>query len=186
MRENDAVPTFIAFLRAVNVGKRKYPMAELRAALTEAGFADVETHIQTGNVRFSTKLRSKDKVRAELERVMAEDRGFAVPVCLFTPAELREVYDDAQRFAADLGDVTTTGHYVALLQGRATAAGVAAFETRKVDGEHVRVSSRAGHLMLAKPFHEARTGNDSFEKAFGAATTRNLTVIGKLVEKWGA
>ena len=30
--------TWIAFLRAVNVGKRQYPMAQLRAALTAAGF----------------------------------------------------------------------------------------------------------------------------------------------------
>ena len=48
------MPTFIAFLRAVNVGKRKYPMAELREALTDAGFEEVETHIQTGNVLFRT------------------------------------------------------------------------------------------------------------------------------------
>ena len=52
------MPTFIAFLRAVNVGKRKYPMAELRDALTAAGFEKVQTHIQTGNVVFRTNLRS--------------------------------------------------------------------------------------------------------------------------------
>ena len=55
------MPTFIAFLRAVNVGKRKYPMAELRDALTAAGFEEVETHIQTGNVLFRTSLRSRPR-----------------------------------------------------------------------------------------------------------------------------
>lgn len=179
------VPTFIAFLRAVNLGKRKYPMAELRQVLTEAGFEDVETHIQTGNVRFSTSMRSKDKVRAELEKVMAADRGFDVPVCLFTPAELAEVCDDAQRFAAELGDKTMTGHYVALMQGRAGAADVKTFEARDIDGEHARIGSRAGHLLLNKSFHEARTGNDIFEKTFGTSTMRSMTVISKLVEKWG-
>lgn len=180
------MPTFVAFLRAVNVGKRKYPMAELREALTAAGFEEVETHIQTGNVRFRTSMRSRDKVRAQLEKVMAADRGFDVPVCLFTPAELVEVYDDAKRFAADLGDDSMTGHYVALMQGSASAADVRAFEAREVDGEHVRIGSRAGHLLLMGSFHEARTGNDTFEKTFGISTTRNLTVITKLVEKWRA
>jgi uncharacterized protein (DUF1697 family) len=178
------VPTFIAFLRAVNVGKRKYPMAELRQALSDAGFEDVETHIQTGNVRFSTSMRSKDKVRAELERVLRADRGWEVPVCVFTPAELREVYDDGQRFRAELGDETTSGHYVALMQGRARAADVETFEAREVSGERARIGSRAGHLMLDMSFHEARTGNDTFEKTFGISTTRNMTVITKLVEKW--
>lgn len=185
MHENEPVPNFIAFLRAVNVGKRKYPMAELRTALTVAGFEDVETHIQTGNVRCRTSMRSKEKARAQLEKVMAADRGFDVPICLFTPTELVEVNEDAQRFAADLGDDTVSGHYVALLQGSASAADVRAFEAREVAGEHVRVGRRAGHLLLHKSFHEARTGNDVFEKTFGTSTTRNMTVITKLVEKWG-
>ena len=80
------MPTFIAFLRAVNVGKRQYPMAELREALTAAGFEEVETHIQTGNVLFRTGLRSRQKVIAALEKAMLEDRGFEVPVVLMTPA----------------------------------------------------------------------------------------------------
>ncbi len=179
-----SMPTFIAFLRAVNVGKRQYPMAELRDALTDAGFEDVETHIQTGNVRFRTNLRSKEKVRKELERVMKADRGFEVPVCLFTAAELAEVADDAQRFAGE-HEGSGTGHYVSLFQGTAKASDVTEFEKRDVAGEHVRVGRRAGHLILSKSYHEAKTGNDVFEKTFGPATNRNMTVITKLVGKWG-
>lgn len=179
------MPTFIAFLRAVNVGKRQYPMAELRAALTEAGFEDVETHIQTGNVCVTTSMRSKEKVRAALERTMKADRGFEVPMVVLTPAELVEVYDDAQRFAAEHTGAST-GHYVSLFQAPATAKDIAAFEDRDVPGEHVRVGKRAGHLLLDKSYHEAKTGNDVFEKTFGIATNRNLTVITKLVEKWGS
>ncbi len=179
-----SMPTFIAFLRAVNVGKRQYPMAEVRDALTAAGFEDVETHIQTGNVRFRTSLRSKEKVRKALEKAMEDDRGFAVPVCLFTPAELAEVADDAKRFAAE-SKGGGTGHYVSLFQGTAKASDVSEFERRDVAGEQVRVGKRAGHLFLSKSYHEAKTGNDVFEKTFGVATNRNMTVITKLVEKWG-
>ncbi|MGH3370169.1 MAG: DUF1697 domain-containing protein, partial [Nocardioidaceae bacterium] len=54
--------TFIAFLRAVNLGRtRKVPMAQARDWLGSAGLADVETYIQTGNVRFTTSLRSRSK-----------------------------------------------------------------------------------------------------------------------------
>ena len=108
----DAMPTFIAFLRAVNVGKRKYPMAELRQALTDAGFEEVETHIQTGNVLFRTSLRSRTKVVTALEKAMLEDRGFEVPVVLLTPAELTEVYDEAAAFAKGR---ELKGHYLSLL-----------------------------------------------------------------------
>jgi uncharacterized protein (DUF1697 family) len=178
------VPTFIAFLRAVNVGKRKYPMAELRQALADAGFEEVETHIQTGNVLLRTSLRSRKKVIAELEKAMLADRGFEVPVVLLTPAELTELYAEAQTFADGR---TLKGHYLSLLADPPSKEGAAALEARSGDGEEVRVGTRAVHLMLTtKPFHEATTGNAEVERELGVATTRNLTVITKMSEKWGS
>ena len=177
------MPTFLAFLRAVNVGKRSYPMAELREALTSAGFEDVETHIQTGNVRFRTSLRSRAKVVAMLEQTMLADRGFEVPVVLMTPAELVEVYAEAQSLGAGK---ELTGHYLSLLAGQPAAQGSKALEARSDEGEEVRVGARAVHLMLSsKKFHEAGTGNAEVERALGLATTRSLTVVSNLAQKWG-
>ncbi len=181
------MPTFIAFLRAVNVGKRQYPMAELRGALTAAGFEDVATHIQTGNARVSTRLRSRTKVIAALEKAMLEDRGFAVPVVLMTPTELRETHDEARAFA---GEFTARGneilgHYLTLLAEPPEPASARQIEARSEPGESVRVGRRAVHLLLAKPYHEASTSNAEVERVLGLATTRSLTVITKLAEKWG-
>ncbi len=54
--------TWIALLRGVNVGgNNKLPMAELRAALTAAGFEQVKTYIQSGNV----VLTAKDNLSAD-------------------------------------------------------------------------------------------------------------------------
>jgi uncharacterized protein (DUF1697 family) len=178
------MPTFVAFLRAVNVGKRKYPMAELREALADAGFEEVETHIQTGNVLFRTSMRSREKVIAALEKAMLEDRGFEVPVVLLTPQELTATYDEAVKFAEGR---TLKGHYLSLLAEKPTKEGTEALEARSDEGEEVRVGERAVHLMLtSKPYHEATTGNAEVEKELGVATNRNLTVIRKLAEKWGA
>ena len=178
------MPTFIAFLRAVNVGKRKYPMAELRDALSAAGFEEVETHIQTGNVMFRTSLRSRPKVIAALEKAMLEDRGFEVQVVLLTPQELSELYDEACDFG---GGKQLQGHYVSLLAEPPTKQGAKALEARSGEGEEVRVGERAVHLMLStRPYHEATTGNAEVERHLGVATTRNLTVITKLAEKWSS
>src|SRR4051812_1111461 len=108
------MPTYIAFLRAVNVGKRKYPMAELRALLTDAGYADVATHIQTGNVLLRTPTRSGAKVAADLEALFARDRGFDVPTVVLTPEELAQVARDADEVAA--GHPPDHRHYVSLLK----------------------------------------------------------------------
>ncbi|MET0999245.1 MAG: DUF1697 domain-containing protein [Marmoricola sp.] len=181
------MPTFIAFLRAVNVGKRQYPMAELREALTTAGFEDVATHIQTGNALVRTRLRSRTKVTAALEKAMLEDRGFAVPVVLMTPDELRETYDEARAFADEFAAQgnEVQGHYLTLLAEPPKAAPSKRIESRSEPKEEVRVGRRAVHLLLAKPYHEASTSNAEVERELGVATTRSLTVITKLVEKWG-
>jgi uncharacterized protein (DUF1697 family) len=181
------MPTFIAFLRAVNVGKRQYPMAELREALTAAGFEEVATHIQTGNALVRTRMRSRAKVTAALEKAMLEDRGFAVPVVLMTPAELTETYAEALAFAEEYAAQGNEiqSHYLTLLAEPVPAAAVPAVEAMSQPQEEIRVGRRAVHLLLAKPYHEARTSNAVVEGHLGVATTRNLTVITKLAEKWG-
>ncbi len=46
--------TIISILRGINVGgKNKIPMAELKAIYEKAGFKNVTTYIQSGNVVFS-------------------------------------------------------------------------------------------------------------------------------------
>jgi uncharacterized protein (DUF1697 family) len=182
MGQDGRVPTYLAFLRAVNVGKRQYPMAELRAALEAAGYADVATHIQTGNVRLASPLRSRAKLEKALEEVFEQDRGFEVATVVMTPAELAQVARDADEIAAehDAGH----GHYVSLLKHEPTAAGTAQLEGHDHPDETVVVRGRAVHLLYAKPYHEARMSNVAVEKALGVATNRNAKVVRALAAKW--
>ncbi|MEO1808552.1 MAG: DUF1697 domain-containing protein, partial [Bacteroidota bacterium] len=49
--------TYLALLRGVNVsGQKKIKMAELRQHLSEAGYMDVQTYIQSGNIVFQHPL----------------------------------------------------------------------------------------------------------------------------------
>ncbi|HEX8443390.1 MAG TPA: DUF1697 domain-containing protein [Allosphingosinicella sp.] len=63
----------IALLRAVNVGGRKMPMAELRGLCGELGWRNVQTYIQSGNILFSA-----EGTAAELESALEQaiDRRF--------------------------------------------------------------------------------------------------------------
>src|SRR3982751_2903273 len=97
------MPTHIGFLRAVNIGKRQYRTADLKAALEGAGYADVDTHIQTGNVRITTPLRSCAKGEEALERLFLADRGFEVVTMVFTPQQLTQMAADADELAEEHG-----------------------------------------------------------------------------------
>jgi uncharacterized protein (DUF1697 family) len=173
--------TYIAFLRAINLGaKRKFAKASIITAVEAAGCTDVETYINTGNVRFDTSLRSRAKIEAALEEAFEAEAGFEVPTIVLTQAELRQVAADAERFA----DGHEGRHYVSLLKKAPTAAAVAAVEAAGTADEVAKVGGRAVHLLLGPDYHTAKLTNAAVEKHLGVATNRNLTVVRTLAEKW--
>ena len=174
--------TYIAFLRAINLGaKRKFPKNDVVAAVERAGCTDVATHLNTGNVRFDSRLRSRAKVESALEAAFLEDRGFEVPTIVLTPAELCAVAADAEALAA--------GHrgqqYVSLLKQIPSPEAIEQIEQRSTAEERARVVGRAVHLLLGENYHQARLTNAVVERHLGVATNRNLTVIRALADKWG-
>ncbi|MGZ4465116.1 MAG: DUF1697 domain-containing protein [Nocardioides sp.] len=171
--------TYIAFLRAINLGaKRKFPQEAIVAAAEGAGFDDVATYINTGNVRVGTTMRSHARIEAALEKAFLADRGFEVPTMAFTPKELIAIAQEAESFGH------TGRHYVSLLKEPPSAAGVRAVEEASTADEVARVGGRAVHLLLGENYHEASLTNAVVEKHLGVATNRNLTVIRALVDKW--
>ena len=175
------MPTYVAFLRAINLGaNRKFPKADIVAATEAAGGTDVATHINTGNVRLTSSLRSRAKVEAALEAAYEADRGFAVPTIVFTPAELCAIADEAEEVA----DGHPGTHYVSLLKKKPSAALVRQIEELSTDRDVARVSGRAVHLIITDPYHHARLTNATIEKQLGVATNRNLKVIRAIAEKW--
>ena len=175
------MPTYIAFLRAINIGKRKFAKDAIVAACEAAGCTDVETYINTGNVRVTTPLRSRAKVESALEEAFEDAAGFDVPTVVLTPKELREVAAYAERL-----DRSHDGrHYVSLLKDTPTAAAVKKLDGAGKEGERAVVDGRGVHLLLGQDYHSAKLTNAIIEKHLGVATNRNLNVIRTLAEKWG-
>jgi uncharacterized protein (DUF1697 family) len=83
--------TFVAFLRAVNVGRTgKLPMSELKAICEALGFAGVRTFIASGNVIFGS-TKSEAQIKAALEGGLKAHAGKPVGVLVRTAAELAAV-----------------------------------------------------------------------------------------------
>jgi uncharacterized protein (DUF1697 family) len=83
----------IVFLRGVNVGSHnRIAMPALRELLTSAGFGDVRTYVQSGNVVLSTDL-SPEAVARECGRLVADEFGLEVDVVVRTRDELAAVVE---------------------------------------------------------------------------------------------
>lgn len=182
------MPTYIALLRAINVGGRVYKMADLRAHLTASGLEDVETYIQTGNVRFASRMRSPAKVERHVESVLRDGCGFDVPAVILTPAELCQVYDDAmalpEPFPASEGKQR---RYVSFFKegeqpGPDVAEEIAAWDR---PGESAVAIGRAVHVWLDHPTMEAEFFG-AFKKVLAPGTNRDLKVVMTLAQRWAS
>jgi uncharacterized protein (DUF1697 family) len=176
------MPTYVAFLRAVNLGAtRKFPKAAIVRACQAAGFTDVETYINTGNVRVSTPMRSVAEVEAVLEAAFEEEAGFPVPTVALTQQELRDIAADA----VELGEGHEGRYYVSLLKSAPTDEAAGRLDGAGAAGERAIVRGRGAHLLLGKDYHTAKLTNAVVERHLGVSTNRNLNVIRTLAEKWG-
>ena len=73
---------YIALLRGVNIsGKNKISMPELKSALMAKGYEDVRTHLNSGNVIFSTD-DTEEEILAEKIRELIRT-GFELDIPVF-------------------------------------------------------------------------------------------------------
>lgn len=85
--------TLIAILRAVNVGGTgKLQMVELRSMAEAAGFTEVRTYIQSGNLVFSSS-EELPAVREAIKKQLEDYAGKPVGVLLRTADEMQVVLE---------------------------------------------------------------------------------------------
>lgn len=83
---------YIAFLRGINVsGQKLIKMEALRKVLTDYGFADVKTYIQSGNVIFSTAFTDANHLILAIEDLIEKHFGFRTDVILRRHSEIESV-----------------------------------------------------------------------------------------------
>lgn len=179
------MPTWIGFLRAVNVGKRQMKMQTLRELLEDNGFDEVETHIASGNLRVRSATRSVARVESDLRTVISEGFGFDVPVVVRTPTQLRRLAREADALESPIA--ADAFRYVTFMTGDLDPAGVDALHAWDSDTEAARVVGNDIVLFLAAGVQAARLSNTRIERLTGAVgTARNITVVRALAGKWGA
>lgn len=177
------MPTYVAFLRAINLGAtRKFPKDAIKAATEAAGGAGVETYINTGNVRLSHPARSVAEVQAALEEAYAAAAGFEVPTIVFTTEELAALTARAEELHAEHDPAGQ--HYVTLYPAAPPATAVDAVQALAHEGEKVVVEGRAAYVLLDGDIHTSKLLSAKQFAALGKGTARTLKVLRTITEKW--
>ncbi len=88
--------TYVALLRGINVGgKNRILMADLVTCFESAGYEEVRTFIQSGNVVFRADRGERAELTQEIERLLAEAFGYNATIALRDDRELQAVTDGA-------------------------------------------------------------------------------------------
>jgi uncharacterized protein (DUF1697 family) len=165
------MPSYIALLRAVNVGGTgKLPMAELKAMCVAEGFVDVQTYIASGNVVLGSKL-SAAKVKAALEQRLQEYAGKPVGVIVRTAEEMAAVLK-ANPFPKAPPNFT-----VAIFLDEAPPAD-ALKQIKGRQDEEVRLGIREIYVAYSSGMGRSKLKIPAAAKG----TARNINTIAKLVE----
>lgn len=161
----------IALLRAVNVGGTgKLAMSELKALCEKAGFRDVKTYIQSGNVLFRSDLPAADAARV-LDDALAGVMGKVHGVIVRSRAQL-------ERVAASNPFPDAKPNYLMINFLPEKAPDNALDKLVAPDGEEVHV---AGHEIYVH--FPNGSGHSKFKlPALKHATSRNLNTVRKLAE----
>ncbi len=96
------MPRHIVLLRGINLGAtNRIAMPALREALADAGFTDVSTYVQSGNIVLASE-DSPDALAERCRALIAESFGLDIAVVARTRDELAEVVE-----RNPLGDLVT-------------------------------------------------------------------------------
>jgi uncharacterized protein (DUF1697 family) len=171
----------IAFLRAINVGKRLVKMDYLREIFEARGFVNVETFIQTGNVIFAAPPKTRKTAAAierEIETHLARVLGYEVVTFLRSPDELRTVAGFAGRHAADLA--AGASFYIGFLRSAPPGDAVARLTALSSAGDEFQVHGRELHWIRRRTGLADYAG-PSIEKVLGVPmTVRNITTVARI------
>lgn len=165
------MPTYVALLRAVNVGGTgKLPMTDLKKLCAGAGFENVETYIASGNVVFDSPGKEAD-VKAALESCLKRYAGKPVGVMIRTGAEMAAVLKNNPFPTA------APNRTVAIFLDRAPAADALATVSNQKDEELA-----LGRREIYVSYGDGMASSKLKVPAVAAGTARNMNTVARLAE----
>ena len=171
---------FIALLRAVNVGGRKVPMAELRAVCEGLGWEKVETYIQSGNIVFDAKGKA-EALESELEKAIKERFGFEVPAMVRSAAEWRAMLA-ANPFAKE-AESGPNWVLIGLAKRKVSEEAAEAIAAKGIAGERVEAAGDALWFHYPKGVGTSKLTPALIDRAAGSpVTARNWRTVLTLQE----
>jgi uncharacterized protein (DUF1697 family) len=88
------MPAYVAFLRGINVGgNKKILMTELTALFEQAGFRNIKTILNSGNVVFESKEMSDANIAGKVEKAIEGKFDFEVGIQIRSLDDIKKMVE---------------------------------------------------------------------------------------------
>lgn len=173
----------VVLLRGINIGPRnRIAMPALRAALEEAGFGDVRTYVQSGNVVLESSAKP-DSVQRQVEAVIKKEFDLEIAVVVRSKAQLAAL---AKRNPLKSVAKDPKRYQVTFLSKKLPAKAVRALEDAAAEDERFVVAGREVYAWHPGGAARSKLWAKLAGKDLGVtATSRNWTTVEALLELAG-
>lgn len=170
----------VVLLRGINIGSRnRVAMPALRDALEEAGFEDVQTYLQSGNVVLESRAKP-ETVRRKVEQLIEDRFGLEIAVVVRTRAELAAVVKRNPH--AKIAEEPKR-YQVTFLSAKLPAKVVRELEQAAAADERVVVAGREVYAWHPQTIARSKLWSKLAGQGLGVtATSRNWATVEALLE----
>ena len=175
-----SMKTWIILIRGINVGGNNIvPMKELKAHLSSAGFHNVRTYIQSGNIAFESEETKQALICGDVQACIETHFGIAPKIIALTATRLAKIIKD-NPFPDAVNEPKNL--HISFLARPAKNANMEKIHTLKTDNERFALTDYAAYAHLPDGVWKSKLGA-GLEKCLGVpATARNWRSAGKILE----
>jgi uncharacterized protein (DUF1697 family) len=179
-----AMPSFVALLRGVNVGKAKrVPMADLRNLLVGLGYRETKTLLNSGNAVFRAAGTSASSHAKAISAAILEHLSVEVPVIVKSAKQFSAIVNE-NPFSTTASDHSRV--LVVFTQDEENLLGLKKIEALVAPPEAFAVGKYAAYLHCPNGILQSKAGEALLGKLGKACTTRNWATTLKLQPLAGA
>ena len=170
--------TYIILLRGINVsGQKKVPMAELGTLLSNLGFKNVSTYIQSGNIVLQSGENKGSKIKEIIEKGILNHFNFEVSTLVLLFEDFKTSFDNCP-FSQDKKEKS----YFTLLHAVPEKELVREVSSIIYPNEEFIVNHTCIYFYSENGYGRAKCNNNFFERKLKiTATTRNYKTMLKLL-----
>tara|TARA_B110000211_G_C13758789_1_gene412164 strand:+ start:79 stop:609 length:531 start_codon:yes stop_codon:yes gene_type:complete len=169
---------YIALLRGINVsGQKIIKMAELREFLTDSGFKNVSTYIQSGNIIFESDKANISILEDTVKETIERHYGFIVPTIVLTLPSVKNAIEK-QSF----NNIDDKKLYLTFLSHKPINDGIEELKKYQTNGEELKLIGSVLYIYSPNGVGKSKLTLKVIEKKLAvSATSRNWRTCGKLL-----